>query len=116
MPEKTRLQKLSRALNTLCLAIIILMPVAIVFAWMSWETWSHSLGAEAGIADALLPATLSPVQLTLGITLTLIPALVLIYGLTWLRKLFTAFADGKIFTTENTRAIRIFAWSIVPLS
>jgi hypothetical protein len=114
MPTPTRLQSLSRWLGWLCLVLMIALPVGAVLTWTTlWGELGHAYAVRAGVKDHLIPAALTPVQQVAGVVVTLVPAGLMIVGLVWLRRLFAAFAAGRVFSSDNTRAIRVFAWSMI---
>ena len=47
----------------------------------------------------------------MDIGVMMVPVAIMMFGLWNLRQLFAGFGAGRIFTIENTRALRIFAWS-----
>jgi hypothetical protein len=57
-----------------------------------------------------IPVQLTPQQVVLGIAVMMVPIGIMMFGLWNLRQLFVGFGAGRIFTIENTRALRIFAW------
>jgi hypothetical protein len=118
MSKETSLQRLSRWLNIACLLLMMFLPLGSVLIWLQWESWGHALAGRVGLGglDATqIPRTLSTLQTTLGITVSAVPVGIMVYGLARLRRLFKAFAVGAIFTTENARAIRIFAWCVAAI-
>ncbi|MDX2222693.1 MAG: DUF2975 domain-containing protein [Rhodospirillaceae bacterium] len=112
----TRLQALSRWLSRFCLLLMITMPIGAVLTWtLLWGELGQPFAVRAGVREELIPVALTPVQQAAGAFVTLVPTGLLVYGLMWLRRLFAAFAAGQVFSADNARAIRVFAWSIIGL-
>jgi len=115
MPQQTPLQRLTRWLNIACLGLIIGLPLGSLLIWFQWESWGHVLAYRVGLATERIPQSLTMTQTVLGSAVTLIPVGIMIFGLVRLRCLFLSFSRGAIFTTENVRAIRVFAWCVVAI-
>ncbi|MBL8644598.1 MAG: DUF2975 domain-containing protein [Rhodospirillaceae bacterium] len=114
MTDLERLSAVSRILGWVCLALMIFLPLWVVAGWLSFDTWGSTMASRLGIArDYAVPETLSAEQVMLGITVTMAPVSTMIFGLWNLRKLLAGFGAGRIFTLENTRALKIFAWSVL---
>jgi len=112
MSDLERLSAISRLLGWVCLALVVLLPVSVVVVWLNFDVFGPSMADRLGITRShALPEQLQPVQMALGIGVMMVPAAVMAFGLWNLRQLFAGFGAGRIFTLENTRALRIFAWS-----
>lgn len=110
MPNVSRL---SRFLSWVCTILIVALPVLTVVVWMNFETFGSELRRGIGIeCGTPLPTELLPVQIVLGIGVMMLPTSVKVFGLWHLRRLLAAFADGRVYTAENIRALRLFAWAV----
>ncbi len=114
MTDLERLSAVSRILAWVCLALMIALPCWVIAGWLSFETWGSTMASRLGIArDYVIPTTLVPQQIALGIAVTMAPVGTLIFGLWNLRKLLVGFGAGHIFTLDNTHHLKVFAWSVL---
>lgn len=107
-----RLSLFSRVLGWICIALIIFLPASVMACWFYFDVFGPGIADRLGLARAYaVPVDLSAQQIVLGISVMMVPVGIMMYGLWNLRMLFVGFSEGRIFTLENTRALRIFAWS-----
>jgi hypothetical protein len=114
MTDLERLSALSRILSWVCLGLMFFLPASVLVAWLNFDTFGPGLVERLGIGrEHGVPETLLPVQMALGIGVMMVPVGIMAFGLWNLRRLFVGFGAGHIFTLENTRALRVFAWAVV---
>lgn len=112
MTDLQRLSALSRVLGWICLALIVFLPVSVLVAWLNYDVFGAGLAERLGIGQEHgVPDALMPVQIAMGIGVMMVPVGLMMFALWNLRRLFMGFGAGQIFTLENTRSLRIFAWS-----
>jgi Protein of unknown function (DUF2975) len=112
MTDLQRLSSISRILGWVCIGLMFFLPASVVVCWTFFEAFGVGMAERLGIArDYTVPDQLLPVQIVLGIAIMMVPVGVMMFGLWNLRQLFAGFGAGRIFTIENTRALRVFAWS-----
>lgn len=110
MTDLERLSVISRWLSRLCVALMVLLPASVLASWLYFDMFGPGLAARLGVAGTTDP---QPVQVVLGILVMMIPVGIMVFGLWNLRRLLLGFGAGRIFTLENTRSLRIFAWSVL---
>jgi len=111
MSNLSRIQRISRLMQRLCTAAAVLIPLTVAGMWATYELWGPSHPDLAQIPG--LPATLTlPVRL-LACLVGLAQAAIAVFAVWRLRRLFGLYADGLIFTADNTRCLRHFAAAIL---
>jgi Protein of unknown function (DUF2975) len=103
-----RIRRISQAMVWACWALVILMPVALVYYWAT--THAPDLAAQYGNlqASALL-APLQPWQRVAAAAVTAIPLVLLLVGVWQAKRCFAQFATGQLFTAQATVHLRRFA-------
>lgn len=107
MSNLNRIRRAGRVMSGLCSAIIVALPLGLAFIWTNLE----ALGPEMiGLSvPEVRFETLTTGTLVLGFVVSMIPALVLIYGLIQLRRLFGLYGQGLIFSQRHAIYLRRFA-------
>ncbi|WP_282605873.1 DUF2975 domain-containing protein [Pelagibius sp. Alg239-R121] len=107
MSNLNRIQRAGRVMSGLCLLIIFALPLILALVWTNLE----HLGPEvlAQLPSQVRFEALGPGTLLLGFAINLLPVIVLIYGLIQLRRLFTSYSQGIIFSSEQAGRLRKFA-------
>ena len=114
MTDLQRLSAISRLLGWVCIALMVFLPVSVLVAWLGYDTMGPSLVDRLGLSrDHAIPEHLSPQQVGLGLAVMMAPVCIMVFGLWHLRHLLSGFGAGRIFTADNTRALKIFAWSVL---
>lgn len=112
MTDLERLSTISRLLGWVCLGLMIFLPASVLACWLYFDVFGPGIADRLGIArEYAIPDQLTPTQIALGIGVMMVPVGIMMFGLWNLRQLFQGFGAGRIFTLENTRSLRIFAWS-----
>jgi len=112
MTDLQRLSAISSLLGWICLALMAFLPASVIACWLYFDVFGPGIADRLGIARTYtIPDQLTSLQIALGIGVMMVPVAIMMFGLWNLRQLFSGFGAGRIFTIENTRALRIFAWS-----
>lgn len=101
-----------------CSLLLAIIPLAVALYWLSFNSidWSLPRVIEDLNTQPLKPVTAA--TLLIGFAVTMLPASLLMYGFSQLRKLFRLYSLGNIFTTANCICLRnlsiaLLAWTPV---
>ena len=112
MTDLQLLSAFSRFLGWICLVLMTFLPASVLACWIYFDVFGPGITDRLGLARTYtIPVQLMPQQIVLGIAVMMVPVGIMMFGLWNLRHLFVGLCAGRIFTLENTRALRIFAWS-----
>jgi hypothetical protein len=102
-----RIRRLSGALVLVCWALVVLLPLAWLWYWMSVDAAQLALQAQlpAGLIQPGLPAW----QRVAAAAANAVPMVCVLLGVWQVKQCFTAFAQGQIFTAHATAHLRRFA-------
>jgi Protein of unknown function (DUF2975) len=107
-----RIQRLSRWLAVACLALIFVLPIAVMIYWTLADP--TELAARGNLPASAIQGPLLAWQRIAGAIVTLVPLTLLLLGLLQARKCFKQFAAGQLFTTDAVRCLRRFAgWVMI---
>lgn len=110
LPE--RVQRLSRLLALVCLAIVLLLPIAVAGYWATID--AGTLAVRANLPPDAVQGVLQGWQRVIGGVLTEIPLLLLLLGVWQARQCFLLFAGGRIFTAQAVACLKRFAgWAMM---
>jgi membrane protease YdiL (CAAX protease family) len=113
--DARRIQRLSKWLASACLALIVVLPIAVVIYWA--VTDPAELAARGNLTTGAIQAPLLAWQRVAGAVVTEIPLALLLIGLWQARKCFKLFAAGRVFTADAVRCLRQFAgWVMVSVA
>ena len=113
--DARRIQRLSKWLASACLALIIVLPIAVIIYWA--VTDPTELAARGNLAAGAVRAPLLAWQRIGGAIVTEIPLALLLIGLWQARKCFKLFSAGRVFTADAVRCLRQFAgWVMVSVA
>jgi Protein of unknown function (DUF2975) len=103
-----RIRRLSRAMGWACIALTIVLPLALVYYWASAD--ASELAVQQGNlpANALL-SPLLPWQRVAAASVTAVPLALLLAGIWQAKRCFHQFALGEVFTAQATGYLRSFA-------
>lgn len=102
-----QIQRLSFIMQQLCLAGIILIPLMLAWIWLNFDQYIDVIASDHSLQ--LKPEYIGTSNILMGFLCSLIPAVILCYGLWRLRKLFALFCNKQFFTNANTRHLRAFS-------
>lgn len=103
-----RIRHISRAMVWACWALVILMPMALVYYWAT--TTAPDLATEYGkLRAGAVVAPLEIWQRVAAATVTAVPLVLLLVGVWQAKRCFAQFAAGELFTAQATRHLRRFA-------
>ncbi len=102
-----RIQRISRIMVRLCIALMVLMPLALIVYWATATT--PELAAKGNLQVAAIRAPLQLWQRSAAAFVSALPLACLLIGV-WQAKLcFEQFAKGDLFTDNAVGSLRRFA-------
>ena len=102
-----RIQRISRIMVRVCIALIVLMPLALVIYWAT--ATAPELAAQGNLQAAVIRAPLQVWQRIAAAFVSGLPLACLLMGV-WQAKLcFEQFANGEVFTARAVGSLRRFA-------
>ena len=107
MTNVSQIQRLSYAMQQLCVIAIVTIPLLIAWIWLNFEQFADAIARQNNLMLQL--EHIGPLSLALGFLCTMIPASVIIYGLLRLRALFLLYRSNIFFTDANARHLRAFS-------
>lgn len=115
----TRLQLYSRWVGLICRLFLLLVPIGVIYFWLTVQTpYDYPGLIQYGLEiESLTSYPLSMQIRLLAIVVSLVYALIIIYALNCLIKLFNNYQKGEIFTLENAGFYKklgysIFCWTV----
>ncbi|WP_395343931.1 DUF2975 domain-containing protein [Ningiella sp. W23] len=104
-------EKMSKVISHL-----LLVPIALLF--IMWIYFLINIGAfedvaRSNISYAINWDSVSEFQLYVAALLSLLPHLIIAWGLLHLRQLFQAFSEARVFDKDNAQSAKRFAKSLV---
>ena len=116
MDNLLRIKKTSRTLHLLCSMLLIITPLAVAFYWLSFNSLDWPLPRAIESLDIAVVQPIAAATLAVGFAVTMLPAALLMYAFSQLRKLFRLYSTGIIFTTANYLCLRnlsiaLLAWT-----
>ena len=98
MENLSKIKKFSKNFHLLLSLLLIVIPLLDILYWALINKLPEQLITVNIQSDPLIPYTLSPEWQVVGFLASLFPLSALIYGLLNLRKLFSFYKEGVIFT------------------
>ena len=102
-----RIRTLSRWMVRACLALITLLPVALVWYWATAAT--PELATQGNLSASAIQLPLQLWQRVAAATVTAVPLALLLVGIWQAKRCFEQFAQGQVFTAQATAHLRRFA-------
>lgn len=102
-----RVRRASRLMAWACLALIALLPVALVAYWVSAS--APELAQQANLPPGSVQLPWQPWQRLAAAAITAVPLLLLLLGLWQAKRCFDQFSTGQVFTVQATTCLRRFA-------
>lgn len=110
-PGTQHIQRLSRTLATVCLILIVALPIAVGIYWAVDET--ETLAVHANLPTSAIQGNLHTWQRITGAALAEASLALLLIGICQARQCFMQFTTGQIFTAEAVRCLKRFAgWAL----
>lgn len=94
-------------MQVLCSAVLIALPLALVWLWVDFGRFAPLLAQRAGVP--IVMDNVTSLQRWLGFTVSAVPMALTLYGVWHLRQLFRHFRDGELFSDATTRHLFAFA-------
>lgn len=107
VPQVDHLRRASRLMAWACLALIALLPVALVAYWVSAS--APELAQQANLPPGSVQLPWQPWQRLAAAAVTAVPLLLLLLGLWQAKQCFDQFSTGQVFTAHATTCLRRFA-------
>lgn len=102
-----RIRALSRVMVWACLALIMLLPLALIWYWAS--TSAPELASQGNLPASAIQSPLAWWQRVAAGAVTAVPLALLLMGIWQAKRCFSEFAQGQVFTAEATGHLRRFA-------
>jgi len=101
MNNLTRIKKISRNFHLMFTVLLVVVPLYYVIYWAFINYFPETLITVNVDSNPLIPNTLSIGLRLIGLLISLLPLSALIYGLINIRKLFSFYQNGVIFSFEH---------------
>lgn len=106
----SRIQRVSGKFRLLLTILIILVPVLTFISWMSFN--SLPAGFKSGL-PVKVTSDLPLIKLILGFLISLIPVSAALYGALNLKRLFSLYEKGIVFTENNVTCFRHIGYAVL---
>ncbi|MEM7359648.1 MAG: DUF2975 domain-containing protein [Pseudomonadota bacterium] len=111
MNNIARIKTISRLMEHFCLIVMIALPMWVIWFWTNADQYL----AELSFARESLLLDMQYIelyQLVLAGGLSMLSILVLVYGISHLRRLFVLFQQGEFFSEHSARHLHIFGLTL----
>ncbi len=112
MNNLTRIKKISRNFHLIFSVLLVVVPLYYVIYWTFINYFPETLITVNVGSNPLIPNPLSIEFRLIGFLISLLPLSAIIYGLINIRKLFSFYQNGEIFSFEH---VNIFKRTSKPL-
>ena len=102
-----RIQRISRVMVRICLALVALLPLALVIYWAT--ATAPELAAQGNLQAGVIRAPLQVWQRIASAVVSAIPLACLLMGVWQAKQCFAQFAKGDVFTASAVGCLRRFA-------
>ena len=102
-----RIQRISRMMARVCVALIVLMPLGLVVYWAT--TSAPELATQGNLQAEAMRAPLQIWQRVVAAAVSALPLACLLLGVWHAKLCFAQFANGEIFTASAVGHLRRFA-------
>lgn len=102
-----RIRRTSRTIVWVCMAIVVLLPVALVDYWVTASV--VDLAVHGNLSASAIQAHLLVWQRVAAAVVTAVPLAMLLLGVWQVKSCFEQFAQGSVFTAQATAHLRRFA-------
>lgn len=102
-----RIRRTSRTMVWVCMAIVVLLPVALVDYWVTAS--AVDLAVHGNLSASAIRAPLLAWQRVAAAVVTAVPLAMLLLGVWQVKSCFEQFAQGRVFTAQATAHLRRFA-------
>jgi len=104
--NNTHLIRLSTAMSTICTILMLVLTVMAIWFWVNFEDNVQSLSiASRGVIQI---ETIQLWQIVCAAVYNITATLILVYGLSQLKRLFNNFKQGNFFTEESVQSMHRF--------
>ncbi|OGB79234.1 MAG: hypothetical protein A2496_11065 [Burkholderiales bacterium RIFOXYC12_FULL_60_6] len=107
MDHLQRIRRLSGWLVLVCWVLVVLLPVAWLGYWMTSD--AAQLALQAHLPAGVIQPGLPPWQRVAAAAANAVPMACVLLGVWQVKRCFTAFAQGQVFTAHATAHLRRFA-------
>ena len=102
-----RIRRISRVMALACLALIVMLPMALVYYWATAS--APALAAQGNLQASDIQGPLMLWQRLAGTAVTAVPLGLLLVGVWQAKRCFDLFVQGRVFTTQAVDCLRRFA-------
>lgn len=114
MTNLRRVTRISRLMWILCTLATFAIPTMLAAMWMTFDLWAAGHPELAGIQPVQDPMP-TPV-LAAGFLISMLPGGIAMFAAWRLRALFSLYAEGRIFTADNSRCLKHFAMAVMAIA
>ena len=109
-PNLSRIQRVSGKFRLLLTVLIVLIPIATLLFWVFFNF--TSAGFKSGL-PVKVTTDLPVLKLILGFLISLIPLSATLYGAINLKRLFSLYEKGIVFSEQNVSCFRHIGYALV---
>ena len=113
MTNIAKIKKLSKNIHLLLSSLIVVIPIYYIGYWLFINDLPKTLITVNTLPTPLVPNKLSVTLQLLGFVACLFPLSALTYGLINVRKLFSYYKDGVIFSLEHVNIFKHIAKALI---
>ena len=113
MGNLPKIQKFSKTMHRLLSVLLVVIPLYYILYWACINHLPEQLITVNTHAEPLIPYKLSAIWQVVGFLASLFPMSALFYGILNLRKLFTYYGKGIIFSLEHVSLFKSIAKALL---
>lgn len=114
MTNLHRVTRISRFMRICCTMAAASIPIVLAGMWLTFDLWAADHPDLAGIHPFSDPMPVP--ALFAGFAISMIPGGVAMFAVWRLRRLFSLYAQGQIFTADNSRCLKHFAMAVMAMA
>ncbi len=120
MDNRSKIQKLSKMFHRFFSVLLVLIPICYFFYWTFINFLPERLITVNMDASPLIPHKISFHLQMIGAAACLLPLSALVFGILNLRKLFSYYQDGVIFSVEQVKIFKniskaLLLWAVLSI-
>jgi hypothetical protein len=113
MDNIAKIKRFSKRFHVLLSVLMVLTPLFFVLYWTFINYLPETFMAVNRVSKTLIPNPLTPMEQLLGYVASLFPMAALLYGLANIRRLFSFYMQGIIFSLEHVSVFKKIARALI---